>query len=417
MRRAKDDAPPGAGVMQAFVVAGEPSGERQGAALAAAIRELDPGARISGVGGHAMAAAGVELFCRSVGWAAIGVGEALKKVPALWLKFRAIRRHLRRHPPDVLILIDFGAFNLRLARAVQGSGIPILYYFPPRSWSREPPTGQLTNLVDAIATPFPWSERVLSGGRAQVRWVGHPLVEQVRPRLSADEARRRWSIDAGERVIAIAPGSRGQELRYLAPQLAGAARLLKASTPSLRFVVSVAPGRSHDLMRRRFRRVGIEPILIDGLDPDALQLAEVALVTSGTATLELAILGIPMVVVYKVSPTSQAQYAILRRMRGPLRFIAMPNVIAQRHIVPELLQERARADLIADEARRMLDSPQTREQIRRDLLAVAAELGPPGATNRAAEMALALARTKHVAEAVGRVPEWPAGAPTDSKGA
>ena len=398
--------------MDVFIVAGEPSGERQGAALAAAIRKLEPQARIAGVGGHAMAAAGIELLCSSVGWAAIGVGEALKKVPALWLKYRAIRRHLLTRPPNVLILIDFGAFNLRLARAMQGKGIPILYYFPPRSWSREPATGGLTDLVDAIATPFPWSEQALSGGRAEVRWVGHPLVEQVRPTLTREQARRRWNIGDDDRALVIAPGSRGQELRYLLPELAGAARILKESMASLRFVVSVAPGRSHEVMRRRFRRVGIEPILVDGLNPDALQLAEVALVTSGTATLELAILGIPMVVVYKVSPTSQAQYAVLRRMRGPLRFIAMPNVIAQHHIVPELLQARARADLIADQARRLLDSAEARAAMGRELLAVAAELGPPGATARTAEMAMALARTKRVPDAVGRVSGRRDGVPT-----
>jgi lipid-A-disaccharide synthase len=385
--------------MEVFIVAGEPSGERQGAALAAAIRRLEPGAHIAGVGGHAMAAAGVDLFCSSVGWAAIGVGEALKKVPALWLKYRAMRRRLLERPPDVLILIDFGAFNLRLARAVHGRGIPILYYFPPRSWSREAVTGGLTDLVDAIATPFPWSEQVLSGGRAEVRWVGHPLVEQVRPTLSTDEARRQWQIGDDERVVVIAPGSRGQELRYLLPELVGAARILNESVERLRFVVSVAPGLSHEMIRQRFRRLGIEPILVDGLNPDVLQLAEVALVTSGTATLELAILGIPMVVVYKVSPTGRLQYAVMCRTRGPVRFMAMPNVIAQRHIVPELRQERARADLIADEARRLLDSTNARAQMRRELLAVAAELGAAGATARTAEMAVTLARRERVPDA------------------
>jgi lipid-A-disaccharide synthase len=382
--------------MEVFIAAGEPSGDRQGAALANEIRRLEPQAQVRGVGSHAMAAAGVRLLFDSAGWAAIGVGEALKKIPSLWLKHRAIRRHLLANRPAVVVLIDFGAFNLRLARAIQGSGIPILYYFPPRSWSREPPTGGLTDVVHAIATPFPWSQRALSGGRAEVRWVGHPLVDQVRPALAPAAARERWRIAEGERLVAVAPGSRAQELRLLLPELAVAAQILNRSLPSLRFAVSAAPGVRQDALRRRFRRAGIEPIIVEGLNPDLLQLPEVALVTSGTATLELAILGVPMVVVYKVSLAGRLQYAIMRRLYGPLKFIAMPNVIAQRPIVPELIQERARGDLIAAEARKLLDDRAAAERMRRELGAVAAELGPPGAARRAAEMTLALARGRRI---------------------
>jgi lipid-A-disaccharide synthase len=381
--------------MDVFVVAGEPSGDRQGAALADEIRRLEPQARISGIGSHAMAAAGVDLLCDSAGWAAIGAGEALKKIPALWFRKRAIVRRLLSRPPALLVLIDFGAFNLRLARSLQGSGIPILYYFPPRSWSRRPPTGDLTDLVDAIATPFRWSEQALAGGRAEVRWVGHPLVDQVRPALTRDVARRKWEIAPDERVLAVVPGSRSQELRLVMPELADAAGTLIRETPGLRVAVTAAPGVDREALRRRFQSAGIEPIMAEGLHPDLLQVADVALACSGTATLELAILGVPMVVAYKVSLTTRLQYEIVRRLRGTLwRFIAMPNVIADRGIVPELLQERARADLIAAEGRALLRDPEARERMRSELLAVAAELGAPGAAARAAEMALALARRR-----------------------
>jgi len=394
--------------MDLFIVAGEPSGDRQGAALAAEIRRLEPQARVSGVGSHAMAAAGVDLFCDSAGWAAIGAGEALKKIPALWLKKRAIVRRLLSHSPAALVLIDFGAFNLRLARTLQGSGIPILYYFPPRSWSRRPPTGDLTELVDAIATPFRWSEQALSGGKAIARWVGHPLVDQVRPAMSPDEARSRWGIAADERLLVVVPGSRPQELRLITPHLAEAAGILTRERAGLRVAVTVAPGVDREALRQRFQRLGIEPIMVEGLNPDLLQLADVALATSGTATLELAIIGVPMVVVYKVSLTTKLQYEIVRRLRGALwRFIAMPNVIADRRIVPELLQERARPELIAAEGRALLDDAEARERMRRDLLAVAAELGPPGAATRAAEMVVALARrhrTDHESSAISGRP-------------
>jgi lipid-A-disaccharide synthase len=387
--------------MEAFIVAGEPSGDRQGAALAKEIWRREPQAHIAGVGAWAMAQAGVSIARDSAGWAAIGVGEALKKAPVLWFALRALRRRLLTRPPAVLVLIDFGAFNLRLARSLQGSGIPILYYFPPRSWSRAPATGGLTDLVDAIATPFRWSQGVLAGGRAQVRWVGHPLVDQVQPTTAPAPARQRWGVASGERLVAVVPGSRRQELRYLLPEMASAARALNGQLPGLRFAISAAPGVSREELEQRFRRLGSEPIIVDGLNPDLLQLAQVALVTSGTATLELAILGVPMVAVYKLSPVNRLQYAILCRLRGPLRFVAMPNLIAERAVVPELLQDRARGDLIAAEARKLLDQPAAAQRMRSDLLAVAAELGPPGAAGRAAEMALALAHNRPIRDDLG----------------
>jgi len=387
--------------MEVFIVAGEPSGDRQGAALATEIRRLEPQAEVAGVGGRAMARAGVSLMFDSTGWAAIGVPEALKRVPSLWLKYRAILARLRDAPPAVLILIDFGAFNLRLARAVQGWGIPILYYFPPRSWSRAPDPrrgcpGGLTDLVDAIATPFPWSERALSGGKATVRWVGHPLIDQVRPSLDAAAARERWGIRDGERLVVVAPGSRDQELRIILPELAGAAVALRRDFPGLRFAVTAAPGVSQPALRRRFQRLGIEPIVVEGLDPDLLQLAELALVTSGTATIELTILGLPMVVVYRVSLAARLQYGIMCAMGRRVRFAAMPNVMAQRPVVPELLQQRARPGPIAAEARRLLADDEARRQMRAELLAIAAELGPPGGARRAAGMAVALAQRRPV---------------------
>jgi lipid-A-disaccharide synthase len=404
--------------MEVFVVAGEPSGDRQGAALADEIRRLEPRAAISGVGGRAMKRAGVSLMFDSADWGAIGVPEALRRVPSLWLKCRAILRRLRSAPPAVLVLIDFGAFNLRLARALQGRGIPILYYFPPRSWSRAPTSGGLTDLVDAIATPFPWSESALSGGRAVVRWVGHPLVEQVRPRAAHPDAvstaRERWGIRENERLVLVAPGSRDQELRIILPELTGAAAVLRRDfpsqpgCPSLRFAAAAAPGVSQPALRRRFQRLGIEPIVAEGLDPDLLRLADLALVTSGTATLELTILGVPMVVVYRVSLGGRLQYAIMCAMGRRVQFVAMPNIMAQRMVVPELLQERARAGPIAAEARRLLADDQARQRMRAELLALAAQLGPPGAARRAAEMALALAKRRPI-----ETPSLVTGAATD----
>ncbi len=381
---------PHEGPASVFMVAGEPSGDWAGALLAEALRVRRARLALRGIGGRRMAAAGVELFSDSSDWGAIGVFEAAAKVPRVWRVMRATMAHLAAAPPSALVLIDCGAFNLPLARRAKTLGLRTLYYLPPGSWSRKLRGAKLRDLVEVIATPFPWSRDLLAGGRARVEWVGHPVVEGARPRLTAEEARERYGLDHGKPVVALAPGSRAHEIHYLLPVLVKAAARLAREWDGIQFVVPVAETVERERIRAEFERGEVAVTLLSGMDHDALQLAEAAAVCSGTATLEFACLGIPMVVVYRASRATTLQYRLMRGLIGRQRWAAMPNIVAGREVVKELLGSAASPETIAGEVGALLVGGARREQVRADLREVVQSLGPGGASERTAEMVLEL---------------------------
>jgi lipid-A-disaccharide synthase len=382
-----------------FISAGEASGDWSGSLLLQALHAARPELVARGIGGKRLAAAGMELVADSSTWGAIGLLEGLMKVPQIWGAMQAARADLTANPPSLLVLIDCGAFNMRLARAIRGLSIPTLYYFPPGSWSRKPRDPELCTLVDAVATPFPWSAKLLAGGRARVEWVGHPVVESARPRISAAEAAAQYGIDPTRPVVAIAPGSREQELRHLLPVFAAAAAQVQQALPGTQFLVPVAPTLDRDRVAAVLARAGVTATLLDGMDYDALQLAQAAAVCSGTATLEFCCLGLPMVVAYRASLATAIQYRLLRGLLGRQRFAAMPNIIAEREIIPERLGAAATPESIAEVVIRYLRDESARAEAKRELAAVAEVLGPPGASARAAALALDVMAGRGVAHA------------------
>lgn len=381
-----------------FMVAGEASGDQRGAELAQALRGLRPQVRISGVGGAGMRSAGVQLLFESTQWGAIGLAASLRRVPRLLGKLNAICQRLQAHPPDLLILIDFGAFNLRLARFARDQEIPTLYYFPPRSWDRNCRSAKIKELVDAIATPFPWFRQALAGGRARVEWVGHPFLDSVRPRLTKDQAYRKFGLDSSQSVVALIPGSRREEIRYNLPALLGAAQRLKGQWPGVQFLLPVAVSLDPDELKSYAKSAGLSPTWLQGMEYDALQLARVALVSSGTATLELACLGIPMVVVYRGSIATWLQFELFQAL-GKVRMIALPNIIADKKIIPELTQWAANSAAISKLAASLMAEGQERQQMIRELAEVRGSLGSPGAANRTARLALQLIDSRAVGAA------------------
>lgn len=374
-----------------FILAGEASGERQGAALARELAARRPGIRLCGIGGRRMREAGVELEEDSSAWSAIGVGDSLRKVPRLWRRIHQLNGRLRAQPPDCLVLIDFGAFNVRLAVALQGSGIPVLYYFPPRSWSKRRWGGPLNQSADVIAAPFPWCEQTMAGGKARVVWVGHPLVEQVRPTLGREQAAAKYGLDLARPIVALTPGSRASEIASIFPAMAGAAALLAQRFPGLQFVLPAAPSIDGERLRAGLRRQGVEALLLQGMQYDALQLATAAAATSGSVTLELALLGVPAVVLYRVSYFTLLQFHLAQLIFGPIPHIAMPNIVADRRVYPEFLQSRVNARLISQEVGRLLSEPELRERTIAGLGLVRERLGAAGATGRTAALVLELA--------------------------
>jgi len=372
------------------IVAGEASGDLAGARLAGALRRRMPKATIEGIGGRRMREAGVKLLADSSHWGAIGVAESLARIPRVWRPLRQLRARMQAERPLAIVLIDSGGMNVPLLRMIRTIDITKLYYMPPGSWSRRPRSQALPDLVDGIATPFPWSRELLSGGRARVEWVGHPVAETARPQLGRAEAYQRYGLDPGRPVIAVAPGSRAQEMRYVLPVLAAAAAIVARQQPGAQFISPASDPVHEKTIANEFRRLGIEVVLLRGMEYDALQLADVAAVCSGTATLEFACLRVPMVIVYRASTLTTVQFVLFRGLLGKQWRAGMPNIIAGKDIVPEFLGRFARPGPIARELSSLLSDRARREQMQADLAEVGEALGDGNASERTADLLLEL---------------------------
>ena len=409
------------------MIAGEASGDLQGARLATRIREMVPSARIWGIGGRRMREAGADLMHDSSSWSAIGFAESLKLVPGLIrIQSRLVRR-IEADPPDLLVLIDFGAFNVRLARGVRGLGIKVLYYFPPGSWKRGSTYEKLQGLVDAVVTPFPWSAETLRRKGFRAEFFGHPLLDSAKPSLTEAEFRGGFGFDGSAGIAALLPGSRDHEVAHNLPAMIASAAGLSRPRPDLQYAVPIAPtvdiraladglqgmswldvrldGRqeaSTGRVRSRIagsvkslmRRDGIAeppgPVtvnLLSGMSREVLAYSRAAVVCSGTATLEAAVLGCPMVVVYRGSRLMQLEY---RLMGGGIGFFGMPNIIADEEICPELLQDDASPSRIAALLEPLLDETAERRRMLERLAETVSVLGSPGAVDKTASLALDL---------------------------
>ncbi len=243
------------------MVAGEPSGDRQGAALLTALRERVHPRPVEawGIGGHFLAEAGFQRRHDSDPWAAIGIADTLPKIPGMFWVLWDMERAIRRDPPDAVVLIDAGAFNVKLARWVKkNTGCPVFYYFPPSSWRNPAPrrTGKsnLATMTDRIVTPFPWSEEGLRRDGADVHFVGHPLLDLVKPTLSEEEFYARFGLDPRRPLVALLPGSRRGEIRHILPVLLGAAGEITRRIPGVQFVLALPSSSVRPLVEKLIRR-------------------------------------------------------------------------------------------------------------------------------------------------------------------
>lgn len=383
------------------ILAGESSGDGFGARLAAELHRAVPGLRVWGLGGDRMRRAGVDVIEDIHGWAAIGIVESLRVAPRL--RFRVLpklQRAIGERRPSVVIPIDFGAFNVPVARWCKSRGHRVLYFLPPGSWRRSgPPPYGLAAATDAIATQFPWSEERLRQAGANATFVGHPLLDIVRPTEERDRFIESIGLDPHMPIVALLPGSRRAELTHTSPALADAARMMTARLPGLQFVTALAgsgassnPGWTPEPLQALADAVGHgspRVAIVRGRTHDALAHADAAVVCSGTATLEAAILGVPMVIIYRGSRLMRIEYALRRVSR--IEHIGLPNIIANRRIMPELVADAATPEAIAEHTMRYLLDQEAAVAARRDLEHVRLSLGEPGACRRAADMALQLA--------------------------
>lgn len=373
-----------------FLLAGEASGDLHGALLAEALRRRDPAIELYGVGGPEMARAGVQLVLDSRELAVVGLFEVLAKLPVVLDAYERIQYALTELRPDLFIPIDFPDFNFRLLPKARRLGLRSLWYISPQVWAwRAERVEVLRRYVERIVVIFPFEEAFYRARGVAVDWVGHPLLERVMPLDPERRAARRRALHVGGEgpVIALLPGSRRSEVTRLAPLLAAAREAIDRERAARRLApASWIVGRAEHVDPSWLRPLRGAATIDEGLDGRAaLELADVALAASGTVTMEAALLGVPTVVVYK---TNALTFAIARRLIK-VEHIAMANLILGRRLFPELLQDAATPSAIAEEVLRLTEPGPTRQAVDAGLAELRARLGPPGAADRAAGVALA----------------------------
>jgi lipid-A-disaccharide synthase len=373
------------GAASIMVVAGEASGDLHGAGLCAAIRTLSPGTRVFGMGGERMRAAGAELLADVSHRAAVGGTEAASGVPALYRVLRRLRRVLEEERPGVLVLIDFPEFNLRLARAARRAEIPVVYFVPPQIWAwRGGRIRTIRRLVSLVLAAFPFERALYRDAGVAVEFVGHPVLDALAAAPSRAAARRTLDVGDDTPVIGLLPGSRRGEVARMLPLMREAAVRLSARWPAARFVVAQAATLDGPLVRSTLGDApGIR--VVRAATHAVIRAADLLLVASGTATLEAALLGTPMVVCYKLSRTSE----LLGRMTLRVPWISLVNIVLGRGVVPELFERRhVTVDRVVDEAVTLLESPEARAAQVDAFAELRAELGEPGVGMRAAHIIL-----------------------------
>lgn len=349
------------------------------APLIEVVRSRDPDLQVVGVGGTRLAAAGCRLLHDSTTWGAIGYVDPLLRLRAYLRRLRAVEAAIRAAHPLLLLLVDFPAFNLRLAERLH-TGVPILYYFPPLVSVRKGDRAALVaRLGMRLLVPLRREEAAYRRAGADVVFIGHPILDLAIPRWTPEEARRRLAIPGEVPVVGLLPGSREQEIRQHLRVMLEAADRIRCHEPGVHVVIPVAAPALRPLIEPAVRASGLPAHLVDA-PYDAMNVATVLVAATGTATLEAAVLGVPMVAVYRLPWPGMA---IARRL-VTVRHAALPNILAGREIVPEFLQERMTPQGVAQEVLGLLRSPERREAMRGALRDVAATLGPPGALDRAA---------------------------------
>ncbi len=366
---------------------GEASGDLYAGALTRELHAIDPGIIVEGLGGPQFAAAGGRLVDDYRDIAVTGLTEAIAKIPRSLAALKRLVAAARAVRPDVLVVIDSPDFNFRLAPRVRQLGVPVVYYISPQIWAWR--AGRLKTIkafADRVLVIFPFEEQIYRDGGVPVEFVGHPLVDLAKPTASRAAFLEKLGLDRGAPTVAILPGSRSNEVARILPGLAAAAMIIRTAVPRVQFVIARAPHLPDALFAAA--DLGGIPI-VDGDADTVLAASDLALTASGTATVQTALHGIPMVVVYRLSPLTYRLFKPLVNVQA----IAMVNLIAGEKIVPEFVQHEFTPEAVAREAIAILTDPSRSAAIRDGLARVRAALGGSGGSRRAAEAILRVAAT------------------------
>jgi len=369
-----------------LIVAGEASGDLHGAYLAQALKKLNPEIKLCGAGGSLMQNSEVEIYYNFVDLAVVGFWEVLKNLRKFKTIFKFLSQKLDEIHPDAVILIDYPGFNLRFAREVKKRNIKLIYYIGPQIWAWGGKRIKLIkNLVDKMIVIFKFEEGLYKAHGIDVTFVGHPLLDIVKPSSTKTELLKKYALSPNKKTIALLPGSREVEVERHLPLMLKTAQLIAKKNPAVQFVVSQAPNLSEDFFSSLLSSFQL-PASSFKNSYDCLELADFVLVASGTATLETAILEKPMAIIYKTSFLTW----LIAKPQIKIPYIGLVNVVAGEKIVPEFIQYGACPRRIAQKVLDLLGNPRKQEEIGENLRKVREKLGQPGAADRAAKTILSL---------------------------
>lgn len=371
-----------------LIVTGEASGDLHGANLIRAARELEPSLHFYGVGGTRMAAAGCEILVRGEEIAVMGLVEILGHFLVIRRAFNRIKALLQGpQRPDALVLIDFPEFNLRLAKVAKQAGVPVLYYVSPQVWAwRRGRVKKIAAVVDRLAAIFPFEPELYRGLDIRVEYVGHPLLDEFHIDTERGAYLTALGIDPARPVVGLFPGSRRNELRYNFEVILEAATRVRERQPETVFLLPVAPSFRREELAERLASCDLPVTLVEGNIYDAANACDAILAVSGTVTLQIALAGTPLAIVYRMAPLT---YAIGRRLIK-LPHIGLVNIVAGEGVAREFIQAQATPASLADEIVRLLTDPDYARQVRLGLGKVRKRLGEPGCSRRVAGMLLSL---------------------------
>ena len=373
-----------------LISAGEASGDIHAAAVTAAIKKIDSSAEVFGMGGDALRNAGGEVLFDIKDHGVMGFVEVLKKLPDLFKLRDDFEKVMDERKPDCLITVDYPGFNMKLAKLAHDKGIPVVSYIAPSAWAwHKSRAKKVAKIVDKVACIFPFEYDVYKEAGAYVEFVGHPLVDIVKPSMTKEEAMAFAGKEEGKKLILLMPGSRLMEIEKMLPTLLEAAKIIKKQLPEVSFVMPRAGTIPISLLEEKIQASGLEVKITEGNNYDLFSVADLALATSGTVTLEAALCGLGSVIVYKTNPVTY----FIAKLLVNIPHIGLPNIVAAKSVVPELIQNDFTPAKVAQEALALLESERN-AKMKEDLAYVKERLGKPGAVGRVAELVLKIAREK-----------------------
>ena len=366
-----------------LLTAAEISGDFHAANLVRAIKRIDADIEFVGTGGEKMRQAGVDVRATTVHMGTVGIWEGLRFYPSFLRIEKQIKRMLWEEPPNLLVLINSRDFNLRIARLAKKRGFRIIYYIAPPAWAwPDWATKRTVRDITEVIAIFPFEVELYRKAGANVTFVGHPLVGMARPTLSKGEAYQEFGLTPEHPIVGLLPGSRAYEIDSLLPVMLRTADEIKRSLKGIQFLLPVADSVFEKRIARIVKEGGIDIKVINNNIYDVMNVSDLVITASGTATLEAACLRTPMIVVYKTSLTTW----ILGNILIKLPYVSLPNILAGRRIVPELLQFRVTPNRLANLALSLLEDSQELEEMKAELDKVTRKLGEPGAIERAARI-------------------------------